>query len=170
VPVDAIAVDGVWWRQLPHGGDPLFRADPPSDGRWQHGEIVGGVYFAQDDATSWAEWYRALAEFAIPPERQMPRDLWRWQIQAHDVADLSDAAKLASLKLSLPRPTGASGPRSNVWASDSGVRAIAASSRQAQPDPPPLCCACSARLTRSAARPRSGRQRRIATRPHPRLA
>jgi len=29
VDVDAIVVDGVWWRQVPHGGDPLFRADPP---------------------------------------------------------------------------------------------------------------------------------------------
>lgn len=41
-----MAVDGVWWRQLSHGDDPLFRADPPSDGRWQRGESVGGVYFA----------------------------------------------------------------------------------------------------------------------------
>jgi len=105
VPVDQVAVDGVWWRQLPHGSDPLFRADPPSDGRWQRGEVVAGVYFAADEPTSWAEWYRALAEFAIPPERQMPRDLWHWQIDAQRVADLSTTAKLASLKLAPPRPT-----------------------------------------------------------------
>jgi RES domain-containing protein len=105
VPVDAIAVEAVWWRQLPHGGDPLFRADPPSDGRWQRGEIIGGVYFAQDEPTAWAEWYRALGEFAIPPDRQMPRDLWRWHVNAVQIADLSTQAKLASLKLPPPRPT-----------------------------------------------------------------
>ena len=70
--VDAIAVAGIWWRQTPHGGDPLFGADPPSDGRWQRGETIGGLYFADNEQAAWAEWYRALAEFAIPPERQMP--------------------------------------------------------------------------------------------------
>jgi hypothetical protein len=44
--------------------------------------------------TAWAEWYRALAGFAIPPDRQMPRDLWRGQIDTHDVADLSRAEAL----------------------------------------------------------------------------
>ena len=42
--VDAIDVEGIWWRRSPHGGDPLFRDDPPSDGRWQRGETVGGVF------------------------------------------------------------------------------------------------------------------------------
>lgn len=102
---DAVAIDGVWWRQTPHGGDPLFRADPPSDGRWQRGEIVGGLYFAPDESTAWAEWYRVLAEFAIPPDRHMPRDLWRWQVDASGVADLSDLTKLAGVKLAAPRPS-----------------------------------------------------------------
>lgn len=102
--VDAIAVAGIWWRQTPHGGDPLFRADPPSDGRRQRGERVGGLYFADGEQTTWAEWYRALAEFAIPPERQMPRDLWRWQVDAEEVADLSDADRLAAVGLDAPRP------------------------------------------------------------------
>jgi RES domain len=104
VDVDGVDVEGIWWRQFPHGGDPLFRADPPSDGRWQRGEIVGGLYFAQDEQTAWAEWYRVLAEFAIPPDRQMPRDLWRWQVDAKRVADLSDVARLAAIKLTPPRP------------------------------------------------------------------
>lgn len=103
--VDELAVEGIWWRQVPHGGDPLFRADPPSDGRWQRGDVVGGLYFAQDELTAWAEWYRVLAEFAVPPERQMPRDLWRWQVHATRVADLSDATRLAAVELTLPRPT-----------------------------------------------------------------
>jgi RES domain-containing protein len=104
VDVDVIDVRGRWWRQTPHGGDPLFRADPPSDGRWQRGEIVGALYFADAEDTAWAEWYRALAEFAIPPDRQMPRDLWRWEIDVTDVVDLSDGDRLGAIDLSLPQP------------------------------------------------------------------
>jgi RES domain-containing protein len=104
VAVDAIVVTGTWWRQTPHGGDPLFRAEPPSDGRWQRGEVVGAFYFADSEDTAWAEWYRALAEFAIPPARQMPRDLWRWEVDVGDVADLSDKDRLNSVGLSRPEP------------------------------------------------------------------
>lgn len=103
--VGAVDVDGVWWRQVPRGGDPLFLTDPPSDGRWQRGEIVGGMYFADCEETAWAEWYRALAEFAIPPERQMPRDLWRWQIDVEGIADLSTAIALKRVGLTPPWPT-----------------------------------------------------------------
>jgi hypothetical protein len=55
VDIDVIDVKGTWWRQTPHGGDPLFRADPPSDGRWQRGEIVSALYFADTEETAWAE-------------------------------------------------------------------------------------------------------------------
>lgn len=102
--VDAVAVTGTWWRQTPYGGDPLYKADPPSDGRWQKGDVVGGMYFADSEQTAWAEWYRALAEFAIPPDRQMPRDLWRWELQAERVADLSTLDRLAAVGLPAPRP------------------------------------------------------------------
>ncbi len=103
--VEAIDVHSVWWRQVPFGSDPLFRAEPPSDGRWQRGEVVGALYFADSEETAWAEWYRALAEFAIPPDRQMPRDLWRWRIDVEDVADLSTPEALQEVRLSPPRPT-----------------------------------------------------------------
>ena len=63
------------------------------------------MYFADSEETAWAEWYRALAEFAIPPERQMPRDLWRWQIDVEGVADLSTEDALKRVGLTLPRPT-----------------------------------------------------------------
>jgi len=89
---------------VPHAGDPLFRPEPPSDGRWQRGETVGGVYFADSEETTWAEWYRSLAELAIPPDRQMPRDLWRWSIEVEGVADLSGPEQLAAVGLSLPKP------------------------------------------------------------------
>lgn len=103
--VDAIAVNASWCRQTPHGGDPLFRADPPSDGRWQRGETIGGLYFADSEDTAWAEWYRALAEFGIPPDRQMPRDLWRWQIKVEGIADLSTTDRLDAAGLKAPRPS-----------------------------------------------------------------
>jgi len=55
VDVDAIDVAGIWWRQTPHGGDPLFRADPPADGRWQRGDVVAAMYFADSEETARAE-------------------------------------------------------------------------------------------------------------------
>ena len=45
-----------------------------------------------------------LAEFAIPPQRQMPRDLWRWRVNAQHVANLSDPARLAAVGLTPPHP------------------------------------------------------------------
>jgi RES domain-containing protein len=104
VAVEAVVVTGSWWRHTPHGGDPLFLGDPPSDGRWQRGAVVSALYFADSEETAWAEWYRALAELAIPPARQMPRDLWRWDVDASDVADLSDDQELAAVGLGRPEP------------------------------------------------------------------
>lgn len=52
----------------------------------------------------WAEWYRHLAEHGIPPLRQLPRDLWRFDVPVLDVADLSDERRLASAGLSPPLP------------------------------------------------------------------
>lgn len=56
------------------------------------------------------EWYRALAESAIPPDRQMPRDLWRWNVEVDGVADLSTPEKLAGVGLVPPRPSRATWP------------------------------------------------------------
>jgi hypothetical protein len=56
VAAGTVAIGGVWWRQVPHAADPLYRADPPSDGRWQRGEVIGALYFADSDETAWAEW------------------------------------------------------------------------------------------------------------------
>lgn len=51
----------------------------------------------------WAEWYRHLAERAIPPLAQMPRELWAWEVDL-EVADLSSAERLAAVGLPLPAP------------------------------------------------------------------
>lgn len=79
--VDATAVRGRWVRHAPAGGDPLYRPVPPGDGRWQRGSVVEGLYLADGPDTAWAEWYRALAELAVPPMRQMPRDLWAYAVE-----------------------------------------------------------------------------------------
>jgi RES domain-containing protein len=77
--------------------------DPPPDSRWQRGAAVDAVYLADEPDTAWAEWYRHLAEVGVPPQMQMPRDLWAWAVNV-EVADLSDTARLARLGLPVPRP------------------------------------------------------------------
>lgn len=97
--VDPTPVSGVWFRHVPAGGAPLFRPEHPADGRWQRGDVIEGFYLADSDETAWAEWYRALAEFALPPTRQLPRDLWRFQVDVERVADLSSPDRLGRVRL-----------------------------------------------------------------------
>jgi len=101
----------VFFRHVPAGGAPFFRPEQPADGRWQRGEVVEGFYLAADEQTAWAEWYRALAELAVPPMRQMPRDLWRLEVELQGVADLSDAGKLEGVDLPYPVPSRRQWPR-----------------------------------------------------------
>jgi RES domain-containing protein len=108
--VDYIPINAEWWRHIPHGGDVYYRPPEPADGRWQRGEVIEAVYFADSPETAWAEWYRFLAELAVPPMQQMPRDLWRWSITLNAVADLSTAEQLARVGLELPPPGRASWP------------------------------------------------------------
>ena len=103
--VDATAVRGRWVRHAPTGSDPLYRPGLPGDGRWQRGSVVDGLYLADGPDTAWAEWYRALAELAVPPMRQMPRDLWTYAVKLPRLADLSDADRLARVGLDPPTPT-----------------------------------------------------------------
>jgi hypothetical protein len=72
--VQRVSVAGSWWRQTPHGADPLWLAFPPSSGRWQRGSSITAIYLADEEETAWAEWYRVLAEIALPPTHGMPRD------------------------------------------------------------------------------------------------
>jgi RES domain-containing protein len=103
--VERVSIAGSWWRQTPQGSDPLWVASPPSSGRWQRGETVAAIYLADEESTAWAEWYRALAEIALPPTHGMPRDLWRWTIAVGDIADLSTPDRLAMLDLPVSRPS-----------------------------------------------------------------
>jgi RES domain-containing protein len=102
--VDSTPVSGVWFRHVPAGGAPLHRSEHPADGRWQRGAIVEGFYLADAEETAWAEWYRALAELALPPMRQLPRDLWRFEVDVESVADLSSSEQLERLSLVDPIP------------------------------------------------------------------
>jgi RES domain-containing protein len=97
--VDAISLAGIWYRQIPAGGDPLYRPPHPADSRWQRSAIVDAIYLADSESTAWAEWYRALAEAALPPGRALPRDLWRWEIDLPRVADLRTEAQRARVGL-----------------------------------------------------------------------
>ncbi|HEY5942678.1 MAG TPA: RES family NAD+ phosphorylase [Solirubrobacterales bacterium] len=98
-------VSGVWSRHIPGGGDVHYWADPPADNRWQRGSVDDALYFASDEDTAWAEWYRAAAELGLPPSQLMPRDMWDWEISLPDVADMSTAKRLAKVGLALPEPT-----------------------------------------------------------------
>lgn len=102
--VDSITVEGPWLRHVPAGADPAVRPRPPSDNRWQRGRVVDALYLADSTLCAWAEWYRHLAGAAIPPNFALPRDLWRYDMQPLEVANLSDPARLARVGLTQPRP------------------------------------------------------------------
>jgi RES domain-containing protein len=108
--VEGTSISGIWWRQIPAGGDVHHRPDPPADSRWQRGEVVDALYLADAEETAWAEWYRALAESGLPPQQALPRDLWRWEISLSDVADLSTSEKLERIGLPAPTPSRAQWP------------------------------------------------------------
>jgi len=94
-----------WLRHTVHGADPLARTSPPPDNRWQRGTVIQAVYLANNEATVWAEWYRHLAESGISPNRQMPRDLWTWEVDPGlEVADLSTPERLRRAGVAPPRP------------------------------------------------------------------
>jgi RES domain-containing protein len=101
--LDPVHVHGIWYRHLPHRGRVWWRSDPPPSGRWQRGSVVAGMYLADSRDTAWAEWYRQLEELGLRPEHQLPRDLWRLEVDMDRVADLGDERRLAAVGLSLPR-------------------------------------------------------------------
>jgi RES domain-containing protein len=102
--VDPTPVRGVWFRHVPAGGEPFFRPERPEDGRWQRGDVVEGFYLADSEETAWAEWYRALAERGVPPMSQLPRDLWRFDVDVAHVADLTSDERLERVGLLPPVP------------------------------------------------------------------
>lgn len=100
----ARSVRGTWWRLTPANADPLHLPEEPPDGRWQRGATVAGLYLADSAETAWAEWYRYLAELQLAPLAGMPRELWRFQIDLHRVADLLQLEALQTLGIAAPVP------------------------------------------------------------------
>ena len=86
--VAAAAVRGAWFKHTYPGSQPLPEREPPPDNRWQRGDAVDALYLAEAEETTWAEWYRHLAERMIPPLAQMPRELWTWRVDV-EVAERS---------------------------------------------------------------------------------
>lgn len=102
--LERTTVQGRWLRHTPTGVNPAARPVPPDDNRWQRGHVSDALYLCQDVDCVWAEWYRHLAERGVPPQRSLPRDLWTYEIDLLEVADLSTAPRLARIGLSEPRP------------------------------------------------------------------
>lgn len=102
--IDRVAVEGTWWRQTARGVDPLEVRDPPGAGRWQRGDVVAATYLDDSERTVWGEWYRALAEAAVPPRVWLPCWLWRVEVELDGVGDLSTPERLSAVRLASPRP------------------------------------------------------------------
>ena len=104
--VEAVTVEGTGLRHVPAGADPAIRPVPPSDNRWQRGRVVDALYLADSPECAWAEWYRHLAERAIPPHVALPRDLWRYTVTviSFQVANLADPDRLSRVNLPPPQP------------------------------------------------------------------
>jgi hypothetical protein len=100
--VDPTPVRGVGFRHVRATGQPLYRPELPGSARRQRGEV--GFHFADSEETTRAEWYRWLAELALPLMKQLPRDLWRFEVSVERVADLSTPERLTRVKLGLPIP------------------------------------------------------------------
>lgn len=103
--LDSTSLSGTWFRHITAGGDVYYQSREPADNRWQRGAVVEALYFADSEETAWAEWYRYLAEAALPPQQGLPRDLWRWEVSLPNVADLTDDDRLARVALPRLQPT-----------------------------------------------------------------
>jgi RES domain-containing protein len=85
--------------------DPFFWTTEPADGRWQRGSVSRAIYLGADEPTVWAEWYRHTAEAGVPPDHQLPRAIWRVEVDLDDVADLTAPGVLAAHGIARLDPT-----------------------------------------------------------------
>jgi hypothetical protein len=131
VDVDTVAVHGKWIRHA-HRSSLLGRAGEPTDGRWQRGEIVRGLYLADEPATAIAEWYRLLAERGLPPARAIPHDHHVWEVELQ-LATSALPSVWRGLTLQSPSLDGEHGHRFRRLASSCSATASLGSSPPAQP-------------------------------------
>lgn len=165
--VDGKVVRDRFLRHGPDGAPAWPNRDPPPDNRWQRGDVVDALYLADSEETVWAEWYRHLAEKAIPPDEQMPRRVWLWDVDLR-VADLSTPGRLGRVGLGPPAPGRQGWPAyqavgEQVW--NEGWAGLLAPSA-ARPQGKVLCLFRSPGGRIAGARP-VGRGRRIARPPAP---
>jgi RES domain-containing protein len=153
VEVDPIAVSGEWIRHAPHRSELLGRSPEATDGRWQRGDVVRGLYLADEPATAVAEWYRYLAESGLPPTAAIPHDHHVWRIDL-TVADLSTTERLATAGLPPPRPHRRDWPPCQHIGEKSGAMDVTACSHLARRDPPLRSSASSATTGHPTAAPR----------------
>jgi RES domain-containing protein len=69
--------------------------------------VIDALYLADSPETAWAEWYRCLAEYGLPPAHALPRGLWRIRVELDGVADLRTPKALRALGLEPPLPSSA---------------------------------------------------------------
>ena len=117
--VAGIAVHGRWLKHTRSRLRGATRARASSRQPLAAGHGRGCLYLADCEDTVWAEWYRHLAERAIPPLAQMPRQLWTWEVDI-EVADLSTAERLTAVGLPHRNPATAPGRRFRRSARDYG--------------------------------------------------
>lgn len=141
--VDPVAISGEWIRHAPHRSDLLGRSTEPTDGRWQRGDAVRGLYLADEPDTAVAEWYRYLAERGLPPSAAIPHDHHIWRVDL-TLADLSTTERLAAVDLPRPRPRRRDWPPYRnigqaLW--NDGWRGVLAP-RAARPNAQAICVFC----------------------------
>jgi RES domain-containing protein len=66
---------------------------------------VRALYLADSPETAWAEWYRHSAEIGVPPQNRLPRDLWKFEIDVAEVADLTAQGVLSSYGITSLSPS-----------------------------------------------------------------
>ena len=100
-----ISVQGTWWRITRADSEPFTWTADPADGRWQRGSVVRAIYLGDDERTVWAEWYRHSSEAGVPPDRRLPRAVWRVDVDLQDIADLTGPGMLEAHGIERLDPT-----------------------------------------------------------------
>lgn len=67
--------------------------------------VVRALYLADEEDAAWAEWYRHTSELGVPPQRRLPRETWRYEVDLPDIANLTAPGALAAFGIPALRPT-----------------------------------------------------------------
>jgi RES domain-containing protein len=108
--LDRVPVEGTWVRHVPAGVNGLAPSRGGNGGRFNPPDLPA-VYVADSEPTTWAEWYRYLAERGKSPADDLPRDLYRISVDLSEVADLrTSAARQRAAAPGRMRPTSTQWP------------------------------------------------------------